>query len=406
MPLYAYKAANAKGIFYSGYRYALNKNELYASLKAENLLITSCEESNPLSPSENTKKRSITRSKDISLKLLIDFCQHMAQLDEAGVPLDIALEDLAMSSTHQKFRITLHHLHNDICSGISLSQAMAKHPNIFDSVFQILINTAECTGAFAPQFKHLESHLRRQDIMSYQLRKSLRTPFILLFLLIALVGVMVELIIPNMSALLVSLGIKELPLSTRLLLQVTKILFWLPLIAIGTGIIFAIGYFFLPASRYQISRLMLYVPFYKPLILSHFWHVFAVMTEAGIDLIPSLTQAIQIVNNIYLRNQLTTLTNTIIEGTGLSQAFEESKHKELLISPFILRLLKLSEQTGNLRKLIPKAAAQYHHQIYRQMETSIAWLEPALILLMGGVMIWVVLAVMFPFYSFLGEGNL
>jgi general secretion pathway protein F len=106
-----------------------------------------------------------------------------------------------------------------------------------------------------------------------------------------------------------------------------------------------------------------------------------------------------------MRDRFAVLINRIRDGVGLSEAFKVSEKGSTLVSPLIIRFLKLSEQTGNMRKLIPQAAAQHHNQLYRQVETCIAWLEPALILVMGGFMLWIVLAVMVPFYSLLEDVN-
>ncbi|MBX9804629.1 MAG: type II secretion system F family protein [Alphaproteobacteria bacterium] len=400
MPLYAYKATSSKGTRHSGYRFAASTDSVYKSLKEEGLLLTSCEESRAerFLP-RLSHKFSGGLFRKIPRELLIDFCHHMAQLDAAGVPIDTALHDLALSSSHRGFQTLLHILHDDVQVGIPLSEALARHPKVFDRVFQKLIAAAEQTGTFAPQFRHLEGHLRHLEKMNHQIQKALRSPLILFGLMIILVLVMIDFVIPNMTALLGSLGIKELPLSTRLLLYLAPILSYIPLVLLMMGVGLALGYVF-PKTRYYVARFALSLPLYGPIALTHFWHVFGVLISAGVDLLPSLTQAIQVIHNPYLKAQLTTLSSKITAGEGLSDTFSNEK---ALLSPLMVRLLKLSEQTGRLKELIPQAASYYEHQTFRKVDTVISWLEPCLILLMGGLMVWIVMAVIVPFYGTLGH---
>lgn len=399
MPLYAYKAITPQGTRYSGYRFASSVDAIYKSLKEEGLLLTDCKEAKAerflprISPKVNLRFfQKIPRA------LLIDFCHQMAQLDEAGVTIDTALHDLALSSSHRGFRALLHMVHEDVHVGIPLSEALARHPKVFDQVFQKLVSTAEKTGDFAPQFRHLEDHLRRLETTSHQIRKAVRSPLILLGLMAALILVMVDIVIPNMTTLLASLGIKELPFSTRLLLHMAPALTYFPVILFIFGGCLAISYAF-PPTRYYLAQAALKLPLYGPLSLIHFWHVFSVMIGAGIDLLPSLTQAIQVIRNPYLRDQLAGILNEITAGSGLSETFSNSA----LVSPVMARLLKLSEQTGRLRDLIPQAVSHYQNQLFRQVETLVSWLEPALILIMGGLMLWIVVAVIVPFYGIVGN---
>jgi type II secretory pathway component PulF len=400
MPLYAYKATASSGTRHSGYRFGATTNDIYNSLKDEGLTLTDCQESNAerfLPRVSSNFSTSIFHG--IPRVLLIDFCHCMAQLDEVGVPIDNALEDLALSTPHRGFRTLLHLIHEDVQRGIPLSESFARYPYVFDRVFQKLIGAGEQTGSYAPQFRHLEEHLRRLDAMSHQIQKAVRSPLILLGLVIILILVVIDFVIPSMASLLMSLGLQELPLSTRLLLHIAPALAYIPLFILTICGSLAIAYSF-PTSRYYLARYALSLPLYGPLALTHFWHAFGVMIGAGIDLLPSLAQSVQVIRNPYLRDQLTALSGEIAAGARLSDTFAQEKG---LVSPLIVRFLKLSEQTGRLKELIPQAASHHQNQTFRKVETIVSWLEPTLILIMGGLMLWVVLAVIVPFYEILGN---
>lgn len=400
MPLYAYKATASNGTKYSGYRFATTTNEIYKSLKEEGLLLTDCKETK----AERFLPRVASRySTGIFSKipriLLIDFCHHMAQLDEAGVTIDSALEDLALSTPHRGFRSLLHLVHKDVEAGIPLSEALARHPKVFDRVFQKLMAAAEQVGAYAPQFRHLENHLRRLEAMSHQIQKAIRSPLILVGLMVILLLIVIDFVIPNMASLLASLGLKDLPLSTRLLLHMAPILAYIPLFLMAMFGLFGLCYA-LPKARYYLARFALSFPLYGSFALTHFWHVFGVMIGAGVELLPSLSQAVQVIRNPYLREKLTFISTEIIAGAGLSETFS---HQKRFVSPLMVRLLKLSEQTGRSKELIPQAASHQQSQALRKIETVVSWLEPSLILIMGVMMVWIVLGVIVPFYGLFGK---
>lgn len=400
MPLYAYKAIASNGTRHSGYRFAATSNDIYKSLKEEGLLLTDC----LVTKAERflpriTPRFSMGIFQGIPRTLLIDFCQHMAQLADAGVQIDIALEDLALSTPHRGFRSLLHMLHEDVSMGIPLSEAIARHPQVFDRVFQKLIASAEQTGNYVSQFRYLEEHLRKIESLGHQIQKAIRSPLILFGLMMILILVVIDFVIPNMMTLMTSFGLKELPLPTRLLLYIAPLLSYIPMILFLLFIILAFCYL-LPSARYYLARLALSFPLYSPLALTQFWHVFGVMIGAGIDLLPSLSQAIQVIRNPYLRDHLNSLISEITAGAGLSDTFSQEKD---LFSPIMVRLLKLSEQTGRLQELIPQAASHHHNQTFRKVETMVSWLEPSLIIFMGALMLWIVMAVIVPIYGMLGS---
>lgn len=399
MPLYAYKAIAENGTRFAGYRFASTTDEIYRTLKEEGLILTSCQETKAerFLP-RISSKYSGRFFHSIPRFLLIDFCHHMAQLDEAGVHIEHALEDLALSSHHRGFRALLHSIHEDVKVGIPLSEALARHPTIFDRVFQKLIAAAEQTGKFAPQFRHLENHLRRLEVIGHQIQKAIRSPLILFGLMVILILIVIDFIIPNMMALMTSVGMTELPISTRILLSIAPGLSYLPLVFIIAAGVICIAYR-LPRARYYLARLAISLPVCGSIALTHFWQSFSVMIGAGIDLLPSLSQAVQVIRNPYLREQLLTVSSEITAGVSLSDAFSNEKN---LFSPLMVRLLKLSEQTGRLKELIPQAASHHQTQTFRKVETMVSWLEPCLILGMGALMIWIVLGVIVPFYGLLG----
>ena len=400
MPLYAYKAIASSGTRHAGYRFGSSTNDIYNSLKIDGLVLTDCQETKAERFLPRVKSKfSNGIFQGIPRVFLIDFCHQMALLDEAGVSIDSALEDLALSTSHRGFRSLLHLVHGDIQAGIPLSESLSRYPKVFDRVFQKLIAAAEQTGSYAPQFRHLEEYLRRLETTTHQIHKAIRSPIILLGLMVILFLVVVDFVIPNMSTLFVSVGLKELPLSTRVLLLTAPILAYIPAIILFLMVAIALCYAF-PASRYYLARYALFLPLYTPLALNHFWHVFGVMIGAGIDLIPSLSQSIQVIRNPYLRDHFTYLSGEITAGAGLSFAFSQEKN---LVSPLMIRLLKLSEQTGRLKELIPEAATHHQTQTFRKVETMVSWLEPSLILIMGLLMLWIVLAVIVPFYGMIGK---
>ena len=394
MPLYLYKAINQKGKRCSGDRFSTSKQTLYQDLQKDGLRLISSRQSLSRLPSFR---------KTIPLEDLLDFCVHMEQLDRSGLPIIDAILSLSESVDNARLKSVLFLISHDLRQGLLLSQSMARHPQIFNSLFIHLIELSEKTGEFSSAFSRIQDYLRWQRDFQTQLSKATRYPAILLGTIFVMLGLLANFIMPDLERYLVSIGNgQQLPLSTRALLSMIHLSSYF--LQMSLFILSSYGCFIFIAktntkANLFKSYLSLKVPWIgrlrQQLMTSEFLYCFALMSSAGIDLISSLSKSTESVSNMWLKLELSKITKRISSGHKISEAFSSLNQ----FSPFIIRLISLGEETGTLPQLLLQTADFQLKNNIRKLQSVLTWIEPTLILVTGAIIIWIVTAVMVPLYD-------
>jgi type IV pilus assembly protein PilC len=394
MPLYLYKAINQEGKRCSGSYFSTSKKTLYQELQKDGLRMISSKQSLSRFPSFR---------KTIPLEDLLDFCVHMEQLDRSGLPIIDAILSLSESMENARLKSVLFSISHDLHQGLLLSQSMAHHPQIFNSLFVHLIEVSEKTGEFSSAFSRIQDYLRWQRDFQTQLSKATRYPAILLGTIFMMLGLLANFIMPDLERYLVSIGnSQQLPLATRALLSAIHLSSYF--LQMSLFILSSYGCFIFIArtntkANLFKSYLSLKVPWIgrlrQQLMTSEFLYCFALMSSSGIDLISSLSKSTESVPNMWLKFELSKLTKRISSGHKISEAFSSLNQ----FSPFIIRLISLGEETGTLPQLLLQTADFQLKNNIRKLQSVLTWIEPTLILVIGAIIIWIVTAVMVPLYD-------
>lgn len=394
MPLYLYKAINQEGKRCSGDHFSTSKQTLYQDLQKDGLRLISSRQSLSRLPSFR---------KTIPLEDLLDFCVHMEQLDHSGLPIIDAILSLSESVENTRLKSVLFSISHDLHQGLLLSQSMARHPQIFNSLFIHLIELSERTGEFSSAFSRIQDYLRWQRDFQTQLSKATRYPAILLGTIFVMLGLLANFIMPDLERYLISVGNgQQLPLSTRALLSTIHLSSYF--LQMSLFILSSYGCFIFIAktntkTNLFKSYLSLKVPWIgrlrQQLMTSEFLYCFALMSSSGIDLISSLSKSTESVSNMWLKLELSKITKRISSGHKISEAFSSLEQ----FSPFIIRLIRLGEETGTLPQLLLQTADFQLKNNIRKLQSVLTWIEPTLILVIGAIIIWIVTAVMVPLYD-------
>lgn len=395
MPLYSYKALDLQGKINQGKTHCQDKKHLYLTLKHQGLSLI------------RARKIFSSFQRSISSSVLADLCLHLGHLDQAGVPLAVAISDLAHSMNHRKLQEILLHLHEDLIKGTLLSQALAKYPKIFDTLFIQLIAVGEKTGKFYPYLAQLEHYFRWKEAIEQKAKKSLIYPALLFAILGVLTALVFGFIVPNLEKYLTSLGVSTLPLATSILLGTATFLSdYSPIIFTFLGGIFlslVLIHYFSSKGKEFLSHLQTKVPFFGNVRIQqdllNFLQTFSVMIGAGVDLLVALDQSIQAVKNVWLKRRLSCTEGKLIQGSPLSDALATTVPN---LSPYIFRVIQLGETTGNLAPLLAQVCDYQMKDLWRRVERLVAWIEPTLVIIMGLMMIWIVSAIMTPLYDSIG----
>ena len=394
MPLYTYKAIDAEGKAVLGRADAVNLFDLEQRLSRMGLdLVTGA-------PSSQTSR--LIAGTRVRRPDLINFCFHLEQMTGAGVPIVEGLVDLRDSVESLRFREVVAGLVETIEGGKSLSQALSDYPEVFSKVFVSLIRAGEQTGRLPEVLKSLAETLKWEDELAAQTKKLLMYPTFVGTTVGAVVFFLMIYLVPQMVGFIRNMG-QDIPLQTVILIHVSDffVKFWWAIIATPVATWFAIR----AAARsnpnvaFKLDELKLRVPVLGPIlrkiILSRFASSFAMMYSSGITVLDAIRSSEEIVGNRPLEQALRTAGQQIAEGKNMTAAFTDVG----LFPPLVIRMLRIGENTGALDRALLNVSYFFNREVKESIDKVQAMIEPAMTVVLGAILGWVMLAVLGPVYD-------
>jgi len=338
----------------------------------------------------------------VSRQDLINFCFHLEQLASAGVPVLEGLVDLRESIENQRFREVVAGLVESIEGGRNLSQALAEFPEVFSKVFVSLVRSGEQTGKLSEVLKSLSESLKWEDELAAQTKKLMLYPAFVGGTVLLVTFFLMIYLVPQMTGFIRNMG-QDVPLQTRILIVVSGIFvdYWCAIIAapfaIWAGVKFAVKRN--PAAEYMLDHYKLALPLVGPIlrkiILSRFCGSFALMYRSGITVLDAIRSCEEIVGNKPLEQALRTVGQQIAEGKNMTAAFQDLG----LFPPLVIRMLRIGENTGALDTALLNVSYFYNREVRESIGKVQAMIEPAMTLLLGAILGWVMLSVLGPVYD-------
>ena len=394
MPLYTYKAVDGEGKNVLGRAEAVNVLDLEQRLSRMGLDL--------ISGAPSSQKSRFIGGTKVKRQDLINFCFHLEQLTGAGVPVVESLVDLRDSLENPRFREVVSGMIESIGGGRSLSQAMAEFPEVFGRVFVSLVRSGEQTGRLPEVLKSLTESIKWEDELAAQTKKLVMYPaFVGTIVLLVTLFLMIYLV-PQMTGFIRNMG-QEIPLQTRLLIQVSGFFvnYWWAVVSAPFvawfGLKLAAKTY--PSVAFAIDHYKISMPLVGPIlrkiILSRFASSFAMMYASGITVLDAIRSAEEIVGNRPLEEALRSAGQQIAEGKALTAAFQEAA----LFPPLVIRMLKIGENTGALDTALLNVSYFYNREVREGISRIQAMIEPALTLVLGLILGWVMLSVLGPVYD-------
>jgi len=394
MPLYTYKAIDGRGKSVIGRTEAVNPFDLEQRLLRMGLDLVYG------APTSQTAK--LIGGARVSRQDLINFCFHLEQLAGAGVPVVEGLVDLRDSIENRRFREVISGLLEAIEGGKNLSQALAEYPEVFSKVFVSLVRSGEQTGKLAEVLKSLNESLKWEDELAAQTKKLIMYPAFVGSVVLLVTFFLMIYLVPQMTGFIRNMG-QDIPLQTRILIAVSNFCvdYWWAVIAapfvLWFGLKFAaranpaVAY---ALDRYKISAPMV-GPILKKIILSRFASSFAMMYSSGITVLDAIRSCEEIVGNRPVEYALRGAGQQIAEGKNLTVAFQDAG----LFPPLVIRMLRIGENTGGLDTALLNVSYFYNREVRESIGKLQAMIEPALTLVLGAILGWVMLSVLGPVYD-------
>lgn len=398
MPSFEYKAIDKTGQPARGGLDAVNEVDLELRLRRMGLDLITCRQVD--------RRSSIAAGGSITRQDLVNFCFDMEQMVRSGIPIIDGLRDMRDTIDTPRFREVLTVMTEDMEAGNVLSQCMASHPDVFDKVFVSLIRAGEQSGQLPEVFRNLADTIRWQDELISQTRRLLMYPALTLVVVLGVMAALLIFLVPQIAQLFKSMGM-ELPAQTRALLAVSGFArdFWLPILVAPVVAIIALTVTVRRSGKaaylwdYAKLRLPVVGPILQKIILSRFANVFGLMYRSGITVLEAIRISEDVVGNRVVADGLNRAVQQIAAGDGMTESFNNLG----LFPPLVIRMLRVGESTGALDVALANVTYFYNRDVKDSVDKGMKMLGPALTLILGGMIAFVIWAVLGPVYDILGK---
>jgi type IV pilus assembly protein PilC len=356
-----------------------------------------------LSYKESSKvAKNAFHRKTISRRELINFTFHIEQLIKSGVPLIDSLKDIRNSIDYSHFTDVLQTVIDDIEGGKTLSLALAEHPTIFDKVYVTLVRIGEETGQLAEVLNDLAETIRWQDELVAQTKKIMIYPLIVSVVVLLVVTFLMMYLMPQLLPFIKNIG-SEVPLYTRILIDISNIFveYWYLIFSLPVAMIFGMRSVAKNNQRvrYYLDGLKLKIWLFGTLTtkikLARFANYFAMMYSSGITVLDALKISGDMVDNLVLEDSIRQARNSISDGVIISKSFESVG----VFPSMIVRMLKVGEDTGAMDDALLNVSYFYNREVKESIDRIEPAILPILTVVLGGIMMWIMMAVLGPVYD-------
>jgi type IV pilus assembly protein PilC len=320
---------------------------------------------------------------------------------DAGISLVDALNILIDQTDHKRLRDVIQQVTDDVETGISLADAMEKHPAVFPELYIQLVKAGESGGVLDRILNKLADHYDRQDELNSMVRSALYYPLVIFAVGIIVVIFLLTQVVPQFVGMFRDFG-SELPLPTRMLLGISTFMqsYWWALLLAFIVLLFVLARFRnTPAGREKTDRWFLKIPIIGPMLrkvyISRFSSTLAILIDSGVDLLTALAIVEDVVGNKVYGDVLTKARARVREGSTLSEPLAASGE----FPAMVVQMLNVGEETGSIGTMLNKVSTFYDRQVEASVEGAISLIEPIMIVFLAVMVGFVAISIVTPMFD-------
>lgn len=395
MPAFAYQALDSTGRTRRGVLQGDTARSVRASLREKGL--------SPLevTPVEQGRRQHTLFRRGLSGMQLALLTRQLATLLKAGLPVDEALAALAEQNEDERVRTLVVSLRAKVMEGSSLAAGLADAPESFPEIYRASIAAGEQSGKLDQVLARLADYSEARDALNQKVWAALAYPLLLTLVAIAVVTGLLAYVVPQIVGVFTQMH-QTLPLPTRALLALSafvKAWGWLLLIALVVAAIGGRLALRIEQMRYRWHELLLRLPLAGGLIraanTARCTRTLALLTASAVPLLDALNIGAQVMPNLPMRTAVKRAALKVREGGNFSRALGESGY----FPPVALRLIASGERAGELERMLDEAANQQQRELDRWLTLLTSVLGPLVILLVGAMVLFIVLAILLPIFD-------
>lgn len=405
MPLYAYLARDKQGNLKEGEIDLDSEARLAEWLSGQGFLLTNFEEKGKKKKWPSLRE-VLSRVGFVSLMDKVLFTRYLEVMLKSGLSLVRALDILSTQTANRKLQKVIGALHSDVEKGVSLHEALAKHPNIFSELYANVVKTGEASGRLTESLDQLATQLKKDRELIKKVTGALIYPILVLCAMVAIGFLMLTFVLPKLISVFENFNTR-LPLPTRVLIAISKFMSAYYLWVLGIAAV--LGIFFWKWMRGKRGRLILHwiylclpiaAKIIKKVNLARFIRNLASLLASGMPILKVLDVTADALGNVYYKKAVRDSITEVKKGVSLSKAIARSP---LLFPPIVTQVIEVGEETGSLDQVLLKLAEFYEEDVEQTMKNISTIIEPLLMIVIGGAVGIMAVAMIMPIYSITGS---
>lgn len=396
MALYEYSALDNRGKRSKGVVEASGRQTANQQLREQGLFPEQLQE---VRSGGEQKSRQLTRRVQV-LQLAVATRQ-LATMLAAGMTIDAALATVADQQEPPALGKALARVREDVLQGVSLSQALQGDARIFPEIYVNMVQVGEASGTLDKVLQQLAEFLEDQARLGARLKAALSYPLLMLLVGGGVLAFLMAFVVPKVTRMLEDLD-QALPLPTLWLMGFSSFLadyWWLLTVLVLIGIWIARQQLKTDRGRLWFDQQKFRLPLFGPLLLqsatARFARTMGTLLRSGVPLLTALEIVTGLLDNRQLKKLLTDVSSAVREGAGLAGPLRQAQ-----IFPAMLpQMIAVGEKSGELEQMLLKVAENYEYQVETRLNGLMSLLEPLMILVMGVVVGFIVLAILLPIFQ-------
>lgn len=410
MPVYAYKGLNASGRNVSGVIDADSPKGARLKLRGVGVFPTDLEEER--AAGAPTSSGSAVKAGGFNINLAQYFerinpqdlalmTRQLSTLVGAGLPLVDCLSALIEQTEVQRLKRIVSQVRERVTEGGAFADALKEHPRIFTDLYTNMVRAGEASGALDVVLERLAEYTESSARLRAKVQSALTYPVLMGAASMGILLFLLSYVVPKVTKIFEDTH-QALPTMTVVLLGISGFLqeYWWLILAL---VIFAVVGVRLstrtPAGKLRYDGYMLRIPYFgtlmKKVALARFARTLSTLLRSGISLLPSLDIVKNVVNNSLIAETIETARNSIREGHSIAPPLKKSG----LFPPLIVHMIAVGEKSGELEEMLARAADAYDNEVENSIASLTSIMEPMIIIFMGGIVLFIVLAIMVPIFE-------
>ena len=343
----------------------------------------------------------LQRRAGVRLEDLILFSRQLSTLVGAGIPLLSSLDALSEQTESKRMKEVINTVKNDIEGGNSLSDALARHPTVFSGLYVSMIQAGEVTGALDEILDRLATITEYEKDTRARIKTATMYPKIVVIAMSTAFIILVTFVVPRFAAMF-SRFEATLPLPTRIMIGISDVFrdYWFVMLLVASFVVMGFHWYTITKwGRLRWDDLKLRTPVFGPLFLkiamSRFTHILGMLMRSGIHILETLEIASATTGNSVISKELEKLRESVREGSGLSEPLKQSG----VFTPMVVQMISVGEQSGKLDEMMAKVSQYYELEVEYTIKNLSTLIEPALIVGIGGMVLFMALAIFLPMWD-------